>query len=562
MSDFTGSVSQGQPHLGQDYSSDTRVTRNLLKRDPFTVTGVGKPMQGYPVSGVRRSVSTVHAATRRTMSAIHPTFRDIWYDNVIIEPSNASIGTISAPFEFTIIIWNGFSKKRTFTVSRTGWVGIDDNIPGSITLEALAYRTYTVNVTMDGPSSVSASLSVNSSVGASTLSIVGTRGVVWGFIPQSGAEESWEWLTEVQTAWDRSERRLALRDVPRTSYSMKYLLKPSAATLMDMMVYELPNFNFSLPMFEQAAPAQAVNAGAESIPCDVSRHFWSVGEEGVIWSDPRRCELFTVSAIGASSLSVETPLSNSYSGAVVVPCTKGFIEKFSRRDACGMTEAEATFTVEDVPKWEVGGTPTQIDGRDFWDIPAQSRKGGSGISRTVQFDRVIIDGNIGPRFIARAADYPSAEWTATIFEPDRAGITSLRGSILRRQGMARPFWTSTGRRDIVPSGTLRANSSTLEIEGSGTNRPFITGSRRQRILIEMRDGTMFHRTVRAISRKTVELDNVEMSEALSTTRDYQPGDFLRISFVTLVRLASDTVRWKWKKGGGVELSFKMVEVDA
>lgn len=505
---------------------------------------------------------TLNRRVNGTMCGWH----DAVYGTMLVLPSSEFIGTIAAPLDGEFAIWNSTLVTQTYEIIKSGWAGISDDLASSVlTLGPLEDRVVHYTVTLDGAVNINALLAVRGKNGTASFSITGMRGVVWPFRPQRGMQETWEWKTEVQEAWDRTETRLALRDVPRISLRCTYLLEQERAAQLDMLLYEMPGMVFALPAWERQTAVSDVQAGAESISCDLNATPWQAGDSLIIWQDERRNELARVAAVGNSALALEAPVSRTYRNALVMPCMQAHVDGAAGRDmSVPVAEYDVELRLEDaMPAWSVADDSAveQYEGHDVWEFPLYLSDGDT-LARNLSFPRITLDNGLGPVRVLHAAPTPAASFTVTLPAHGREEAMRLRGRLLRRQGCLRPFWLSSRRQDIFPATVLPAGSDQLSVRGFGTGVGFAADSRRRVLRLEYLDGTVLYRTVLAMSRESDAIDIMRLSAPLSESEDIQPSAFRRISWMSLHRLASDTVCWTWTQAEWGEARFSVQEVRA
>lgn len=560
MADGGTGIVIGAPYaLPVDMRADTRLSLNV--RALAFSANLSNEQHPEIHSGFRADGNVATYPERRTGLPLRD-HCSAWYDNIILSPSVVNVGTIISNFEFDLVVWNSGFAPKTFSVVKRGWDGIEDNIPSSVELGPLCWRSYHLVVTMDGPSSIGAFIEFLSGDDLSLAAITGLRGVFWGFRPDRGLREIWEWKTEIQTAWDFSEQRLALRDVPRLRFELSYALPGAQATQADMMLYDMAAYTFSFPRFEQAVRA-TVHAGDEAVACDLSYSNWKAGDIGLLWKSPRKAELFTVGAVGSASLQPTQAIVQEFGEALVMPCTYATLDgDITRSDrSISLSDFSVTFLLADPPDWGIpqDSEIQQMEGHDVWEIPLYVQ--GGTFARSLTRPCVTLDNGLGPVKKVHAQPTSTGSWKITIPCGTLEEIMTVRGWILRRQGCVRPFWLSSGRKDFIPVATLRAGSQTLVVQSCFTGMNSLPlRSLHKRLRIEMVDGTVLYRTIQSLVANDETTDNVRLSEALDKVNDIPASRFRRISFLTLVRLSSDRVEWTWQRTDRAEVSFAVQEV--
>lgn len=542
-----------------DIASDSGLSSSL--RTGLAIFGLAghedmpiRPEWGW-ASRSRATVLVPHGA--RLVNGVSSGPYSALYENLLLLPASVDIKTIAAPYEGDFVIWNSTFQTLTLTVNRVGWDGIEDNIGGNtLTLGPLCDRVIHYVVTLTGPSTVAASVTFFDNTRSVAFGISGHRGLVFPFRPDRGFRENWEWKTEIQSAWDFTEQRLALRDVPRVSCEFDYRLQSAEATQADLIFYNMAGYDFTLPRWEQQTTA-TVHAGDETIICDIAWANWQVGSSGIIWKSAREYELFTVAQVGAGSLRPEAPIAHEFGRALIMPCVGAKLYgDMTRIDGPMDTfSVQASFRLADPPDWELSDAQEQLDGHDVWKRPMYNE-----VPRTMTCPAVTLDNGLGIIREFHAQPTSMGGWQMIAYADGLAEITALRGMLLRRQGCVRPFWTSTRRHDFIPAATLRANSADLVVKGCSTGTSFPARSMRKRLCIELTDGTVLYRGILGLLKENTAFDTLTLSEPLDSENDISPADIARISFLTLVRLASDKVAWTWLRPDRAEVSFAVQEV--
>ena len=188
MADGGTGIVIGAPYaLPVDMRADTRLSLNV--RALAFSANLSNEQHPEIHSGFRADGNVATYPERRTGLPLRD-HCSAWYDNIILSPSVVNVGTIISNFEFDLVVWNSGFAPKTFSVVKRGWDGIEDNIPSSVELGPLCWRSYHLVVTMDGPSSIGAFIEFLSGDDLSLAAITGLRGVFWGFRPDRGFGKS------------------------------------------------------------------------------------------------------------------------------------------------------------------------------------------------------------------------------------------------------------------------------------------------------------------------------------------------------------------------------------
>lgn len=150
---------------------------------------------------------------------------DDYYETIHVRPARIDVGRITSPVRRQVEVWNAYrAASRTLSsLDATGNEGI--TLTGAVlpvTLGLLASTVYTLEVTPDGPARVDAryDLAFTTPERDPHFRVLGTRIIEWSIPPDWAEpfEETWAFKTEVITAFDGSEQRLAVRHRPRRTF--------------------------------------------------------------------------------------------------------------------------------------------------------------------------------------------------------------------------------------------------------------------------------------------------------------------------------------------------------
>ncbi len=148
------------------------------------------------------------------------TYGDDFYERIYIEPVLIDLGTIASPQTRAVQLWNAWryvaAELASIDISGTE-VFVTGDMPPS-TLLSLQYATYNIAVPSTGTPSVNAEVTFNFSNVADppAVVIIGTRAVRFGVVPEVPVREVWGWNTDLMRATDGTEQRIAVRgEVPR-----------------------------------------------------------------------------------------------------------------------------------------------------------------------------------------------------------------------------------------------------------------------------------------------------------------------------------------------------------
>ncbi len=482
------------------------------------------------------------------------------YDNIILSLYLKDVQTIVGTATYAFTVWNTYDHEVTYTVSRTGYDGILDSLGDTLTLDEFESMTITVIVSMSGPFSIDAALSLSYDDISATHTITGIRGSVIPFRPLAGMVEKWEWKSEVFTNYDYSETYLALRVVPRVNVECTYYLyNGSDAVRLERMIYDMYTNSFLLPRFEMQSYAIAT-AGSASLDCDTAYGGWEIGCAGIAWKNSREYEVFEVADFDEYGITTANQFTADLGACIIMPCSTVYMQDNPTRSdtATDYATFAISYRVEDVPYWDIPEPETTLEGVEVYDMPLYVDT--SSLQRTYYVPAVILDNSLSTPITLHARDVATQQYQVTVPCNSLDEIMEMRQFILRRQGLMRPFWASSRRHDIEVVSKVEKATEYLEVAGgnTGIDSP-VTKSPRSLLRIELVNGEVMYKYIRSITAYTTDTDMIQLNDYVYT-EELEPSDFKRISFMSQFRLSSDSVSWSWDGAEKASVTFTLQEL--
>ncbi|SFB65560.1 hypothetical protein SAMN04244574_04842, partial [Azotobacter beijerinckii] len=121
----------------------------------------------------------------------------------------------------------------------------------------------------------------------------------------------------------------------------------------------------------------------------------------------------------------------------------------------------------------------------------------------------------------------------------RAERGALRSLLYALRGRQVPVWLPTHAADLEPVATVTAVATTLDVANVGYTRFGQSRPGRRDIRIELWDGTAFHRRITGSSELSADVERLAIDSPLGV--QVEPAEVLRISWLTLCRLDSDSL---------------------
>lgn len=252
--------------------------------------------------------------------------------------------------------------------------------------------------------------------------------------PDENIREKWSWATSHILTWT-AEERTELRFQPSLSVDYKLHI------LSDERLNEVLEFykvNQSLPVRVPmwSSPVQLRNlvAGQTSfaLPADSpARAFLAPTAEIIFWKDPTRYEVQKVLSLGASTVTLESPLLNAFHLCYLMPCLLGYFSGTPVTRSLGSRRAWSfTFDCHSVYIAEHGYTN---EDSYFAEKPLQSTDFGTISQR----ESDIVESPLGVRRKIDTEDVTRQSWTCAFTANGLAESVLLKQKLSYFRGKAR-----------------------------------------------------------------------------------------------------------------------------
>jgi len=286
-----------------------------------------------------------------------------WFERVHVLPRTADLGFVLSDQTIAAEVWNAFrGRARTLTaINVTGAAGVSVDSPPALpaNVPALASSVYTVRAASQGDARIDDVVSwvfTGVPIEQTDLTLLGSRLVPFPFPPDlaGGIAERVGYLTDLLEAYDGSEQRVQLRDVPVVSLEFAVLLDdPRDAQHAAALLYGWQANVFGVPFWQYANRLDAdAPVGSTTLSVDTADIPWAPGDIVFLWSGPFDWEALTVLTAGTGAVTVTSPTRKSWSAATahVMPLGVGRLpaEQDFGWEALRVGSARPAFTLEGV----------------------------------------------------------------------------------------------------------------------------------------------------------------------------------------------------------------------
>lgn len=535
--------------------------------DKSTLVSIPGRLLGHQVDDHRGNVVRYPAAalgmhgTQRYPKAVRQgkaltramTFTDLFYGRLHLNPSFIDMGNLLTAQTRQAELWNAsFGSVALGNIAASGTDGVDLSLPMAVPLQLAPLQAVQIDlaVSTSGPTNLDASYLFDAdSLKDVVLRVVGTRAVVFPIQPatDNSYTEKLEWVSDVLTAYDGSEQRMAVNDWPDTQITMTVHQHAEVIHLLDSLLWGWQHRIYSLPLWHRgtflSAPAFVETS---SVPCPTEHAGFRVGGIGIIWHAHDRFETFEVLEIHPDRIATRRPLQNSWgAGSVVSACRPARLpqEVSVSWDHADLAKATLNFVLTEVEVEEpyefspnYRGVPLLLEATNW--VQAMAERNVRNLD--------VFETDLRARYTVLKNEVPSVVRSHSWFLKGKARIHQFRRWLYSRRGRVAPFWAPSWKADLALAERIEQGDLTITVRDINYRGLYRYNEGRKDLIIFLRGGR--HLTRRIVSaaagqpgsKTEVLMLDAEIGEVI------EPSSISMICFLGLYRLDADAVELDWR----------------
>lgn len=481
-----------------------------------------------------------------------------WYNRVHVTPTTIACGNIVTPQTQSITIWNAWiSAQRTLTtITPTNADGITVTAPAALpsVYKPLQVKTMELAISNLGPPNLSAIYLLTFDNTSRMVYVTGSRIVAWTVPPDwsRGVLERLEWRTDVMTAHDGSEQRVAIRQLPRRSFEFEFWTdSQQLRRKLEALLWNWGALVWALPIWTDGTTLSAAATAGDTTVSVVSTSNRDFIEGGlaVFITDALTFEVAEILSVGSTSLVLARQLERGWSDATrVYPARTAYLQDHQplRRWTHENLHEVARFTLTDDSECTPLSETTYRSFPVLEQVPVWAQDISADYARKVA---VIDFGNGGMRYDDEAGIptvVQSHQWTLD----GKAQIAAFRAFLYARRGKYSGLWVPSFLPDLRPVGGIAGGGATIDVEHCFYTLHLAMAKNRRDIRILLNDGTVYYRRITAAQELSASVERLTVDTPAPSS--IALSDINRISFMTLSRMDSDGVELQWSHDDVVE----------
>ena len=474
-------------------------------------------------------------------------YRDL-YNRVVVIPHLIQAGAVSTDQHYTVHVWNAYRyTARLQSVTISGGEGIVLSGPTTpSTFNALALKKWQIAVSTTGPAVIDCVITWHfAGLPSVSLRITGSRATNWLFMPDwsDDVTETLQFLTTVHQSLTGAEQRIARRLSPRRTFEFNVRLDGVERQRFDNMLYAYGSRVWVLPvMTDRVTLLQPVQQGATVLPVDtVGRDFY-VGGQTLLIDRQGHAEAVDVVEMRPAELILKRPVQGNYDRQTwVYPTRSAVFTDMPQitRLSDGVSAVQVRFQINEHNAFsdDISHLPR------YRDRPLLEPTTEWSEDVTAQYARLIqtLDNETGLTYYLDTAKKAFQVTSHRFVLSNRAEQQKLRQLLYYLRGRQRAIWIATGATDMTPVSGILGKS--LDIAFINYTASLKNAVGRQDIRIELTDGRVIYRRIVEASVVDSQTERLSLNGELITVAQ---DEIVKISYLTLSRLESDTVTWTHK----------------
>lgn len=400
-----------------------------------------------------------------------------------------------------------------------------------------------------------------------TLDVSGARIVLIPMEYEAPVNETLAFLTDIMTAVDGKEQRLALRKNPRQLFEVLYKLDGNDRQRMQNFLMDWTDNLFGFPLqHERVFLSAATNIGATSFSTSGAADVdFRVGGLAVLFTDANTFDVITIATVSDTTITSTDPVLNAYAANTVIwPVRTAIIRGAvaGSRHQNDLQEFRVTFEVidnntgtltGDVSAYSTYNSRTLFDGCNVVSGPTPEEYG-----RRVH----RIDNSTGKVHVSSTWDRNKRRAQKGFVLHNRAEILAFRKTMIGLAGRQKSFYLPTFIDDLTPTDDLTISTKTMEIANQDYARFVVNRQSKIIAKVTYTDGTAAQ--VNEIDPATAVTAPTSSTELLTFVDNWAVTKTAalvkRVEFYELMRFDSDNVNITYPRIGLAECSMPVFQV--
>lgn len=355
--------------------------------------------------------------------------------------------------------------------------------------------------------------------------------------------ERLSFLTDVLRSDSGAEQRRSVRETPRRTFEVDFLLVGGERTFWDLFINRLAGGEVYAPLYWEAIGLKTkTTAGVTtSVAFDTRWTEWpymSAGYALLMGQTAFDWEVVLIQSVNDSGVTFTEPVERAWPvGTKLVPLRRSVLDQVGdpSHDTAAVATVSTQFRVTGPNPWTVptDTSDTYLTLPVFNDPPNWVE----ALDVTYARDIAALDTGVGLTYqvdpLGRAFVSQAHRW----FLNGRQKLAAFRSMLYRHRGRAGSFWLPTFKSDFKLAAPATSGSPTLTVENTGFRYTGGPTSGREYVAVKAPTGMIYRKIVNVLAGLTPETERIVLDSPLGV--DLSVGLAPRISFMDTARFDTD-----------------------
>lgn len=484
---------------------------------------------------------------------------DTFYNRIIVSTPAIAAGNVISQQIYTISVWNGYFVNRTLSsISASGGEGLtltpSEAVPS--TFSALEEQLWTLVIGTNGPATINAVYTLTFDTVTLTIGTTGQRIFTFNFAPDWSRAliERLEFMTDVLEAYDGTEQRIALRELPRRSFEYQFVIDNNDdRRKFEALLSNWQSRAWLVPIWtEGQALSSQLASGSISVTLPRVTSDYMDGGNLIIRTGPFTYEVVEISTVAGNVINFARPLPSSWPvGSRIYPAIPAYMETTQKVDRFTGAVLTAVVRFNFIEDTAAPAAPSETLYRGYpvlTTAPVWKRD----LSTEYQRKVAVLDFGIGPTAYDDQAKTPFIVLDHHWILDTKAAIDAMRAFAYARAGKQKIMWVPTFQEDVIPVAQISSSSTSVDVAFGYITQHLVGMAGREDVRIELTSGAVYYRRITGASELSNLVERLTLDSALPVT--VQPSEVSRISWLIPARQTSDATEFAWSYDDVVDTS--------
>lgn len=395
------------------------------------------------------------------------------------------------------------------------------------------------------------------------LSLSGQRIVLMPMEYEAPVKETLAFLTDIITALDGDEQRIALRKQPRQLFEVVYALDGNDRQRMQALLMDWTDSVFGFPLWhEKLSLTAAVSTGATQYNVagadDVDLR---VGGLAIVFTNSTTFDVVKIVSKTDTLITVEDPSVNAYSlGTTLMPLRSATIvgQQSGQRAQNNLEQFKIIFEVTDNDTGALTGSTTAYPTHNGRVLFSNCNVMSGQMAETFRRRIYRIDNKTGKVNLSSAWDRNKRSHQKGFVFRNRSEIIDFRRVLVALNGRQKSFYIPTFIEDLEVKANLVISANTMDIELIGYERFIQSRIPKTIFRITFTDDTSLVRVVQSAAGVDSTTERLTLDTTWPAGRTV--AEIERVEFYELVRFDADNFVMNYPRIGLAQSQVPVVQV--